>query len=226
MLKYSFLTSLLFISISCVPSKKQDDHSSVKRQLVESQLLVSSVGLVTFKNYAPSDIITLIGTSRDKACFADLIVWSPQNKVFRLPHKSVYLDILKPKDKIYIVGNKENCKLTICGENVENDLSNYQLSDIVVADTVPGSDMVHLTFIDDHGLDSDSNIDVIVQARDPNTGLFTGNPLRNKNSFQASDIEHNRLDVKLTGRNDQLIRHHIWVRHEKGIELEIPSIDR
>ena len=62
-----------------MPSKKQDDHSSVKRQLVVSQLLVSSAGLVTFENSAI--------------------------KVFRLLHKSVYLDILKPKDKIYIVDN-------------------------------------------------------------------------------------------------------------------------
>ena len=234
MFKIILPTALLLISISCIPSKvhdqngdeKQGDHSTVKRQIVDSHLHVARTGLVTFQNPTTSDIITLIGTPRDKPCFADLIVWSHQNKVSRLAHKSVNLSILDPKDKIYIIGNKENCELTICGDDIVNDLSLYQHSEIVLADSVPGSDMVHLMFIDNHDLGADSNIDVIVQARNPNTGLFTENPLKNKNSFQASDIDHNRLNVKLTGKRDSLIRHHIWVRHEKGVELEIPSIDR
>lgn len=229
MFRYTLLSSFLLIAISC-----GEDATTSQPKIVTvtsaRTLVVSRAGLVTVGNHTVFDTLRLVTTNND-LCLADLIVWSPQNTVSLAPSHGLPLNARngygnlpsEGKDIIYIIGPKEHCKLTVCG-HAEDGLLRYQPSEIVLGD-LPTANTVSLSFVDNHGLNGDSEIDVVVQSWDQDKESFTGNPLKNKNRVTASDIVDNRLNVELTGSTKPHDKHHIWVRHEKGVELERPAID-
>ena len=121
-----------------------------------------------------------------------------------------------------------------CGK--KDYLENYEPPEIVAGDLETGSNVVYLTLADNHGLNHhmDSDIDVVVQQWDEDKELYTANPLKNRKKLQVRyiypmdkpiDSSSIKLTIDLDGYTKARSRHHIWVRHEKGVELERPALD-
>ena len=244
---------LIFVSFStltfCKPSgSTRSNKSNKSAQNVSTQkevkVSVSSAGLVTVENCKSNDTVRLVnapfprGAARDglikSSCEADLVLWvdkpkagDPYVTLFSSEEKKTIN--VKNEGKIYILGDKETCDLIACGK--KDYLEKYEPSEIVTGDFVTGSNIVNLKF-NDHELDGDSNIDVVVQQWDDEKYSFSANPLKNKHKTKAHEIvssddpsEHNTLNIELEGHPNKQLKSHIWVRHEKGVELERPALD-
>ena len=214
-----------------------------KSKLDEVKATVSSAGLITIENCKPNDTVRLVNVSYPRglsdnvntSCQADLLLWVDKPEVgepYIIPTKGKTISA-EDKGKIYILGDKETCELVACGK--KDYLENYKPPNIVTGDILPSflNDKVRLDFASDHDLDGDSCIDVVVQQWGWYRESYTANPLKNQNKVKARDIlpfdtvsgRANILDVELGGHTKPRQRHHIWVRHEKGIELGWPKIE-
>ena len=237
--KILFFISLLILA-SCKPAGSAKSDKSNKSTEKEVKISVSSAGLITVENCKPDDTVKLInapfprGAARDglikSSCEADLVLWVDKPDAGK-PYVTLFSGdkdktiSVKNKGQIYILGDKETCDLRACGK--KDYLEKYEPQDVVNLGSFIGSNTVKLSFADGHDLDGD--IDVVVQQWDDDKESYTANPLKNKHKTKAFEIVssddsdvNNTINIELDGHIKTQSRHHIWVRHEKGIELETP----